>query len=324
MEVYSPVIGGSPASTVRLLPTPDRARGYQLFYPDLDTYLADQQRLLQDGRFSSLEGQAARPVDDSGWEFFVDAAAYYDAAQPPDDAALLAGLGFDPGRTIVTEYDYLDWVNRLAPAVEFLKQIGAWTLPHPWLNLFLPASRTGDLVAGVRRRQGPLRPAARPHPRPGHLPLTGRCPRPYPVPRCRYQSSPARVKPSSMSPVRSSALRSVVGHQRISAASSGSLGLRSRVPAWAWTTWERWSANPGVVDSEQSRRAERTRQPVSSCTSRTAAASGSSPGSTRPAGSSHPHRPVMNRCRQISSTSPAALVTTAPAPWFGTRTTWCS
>src|SRR5262249_30362016 len=86
-------------ATVRLLPAPDRARSYQLFYSDLDTYLADQQRLLQDGRFSSLEGQVARTADDSGWEFFVDAAAYHDAAQPPDDAALLAGLGFDPGRT---------------------------------------------------------------------------------------------------------------------------------------------------------------------------------------------------------------------------------
>jgi FAD/FMN-containing dehydrogenase len=154
-QLFNAVLGGLGQfaiivrATVRLLPAPDKARGYQLFYSDLDTYLADQRLLLQDGRFSSLEGQVARTVDDSAWEFFVDAAAYYDAAHPPDDAALLAGLGFGPGRTIITEYDYLDWLNRLAPAIEFLKQIGAWTLPHPWLNLFLPASRTRDLVAGV-------------------------------------------------------------------------------------------------------------------------------------------------------------------------------
>jgi cytokinin dehydrogenase len=134
---------------IPLVRAPERARGYQLFYADLGTYLADQRRLLRDGRFSSLEGQAARTAADSGWEFFVDAAAYYDTPRPPDDAALLAGLRFDPARTVVTEYTYLDWVNRLAPTIAFLKQVGAWGLPHPWLDVFLPASRTEAVVGRV-------------------------------------------------------------------------------------------------------------------------------------------------------------------------------
>jgi cytokinin dehydrogenase len=132
--------------TVALRPAPAAARGYQLFYTDLDTYLADQQRLLADRRFSSLEGQAVRNAADTGWEFFVDAAAYHDGT-PPDDAAITRGLRFDAARTIVTDYTYLDWVNRLKPTVDFLKQIGAWTLPHPWIDVFLPASRTRDIVA---------------------------------------------------------------------------------------------------------------------------------------------------------------------------------
>jgi cytokinin dehydrogenase len=136
-------------ATIPLLPAPERARGYQLFYADLGAYLRDQRRLLGDGRFSSLEGQAAPRTDGGGWEFFVDAAAYYNSPRPPDDAALLAGLSFDPARTIVLEYSYLDWVNRLAPTIEFLKQIGAWGFPHPWLDVFLPASRAQRLVAGV-------------------------------------------------------------------------------------------------------------------------------------------------------------------------------
>lgn len=136
-------------ATIPLVPAPEKARGYQLFYSELDTYLGDQRRLLAEGRFSSLQGQVARTADDSGWELFIDAAAYYSSPHRPDDAALLAGLSFDPARTIITEYGYLDWVNRLAPTVELLKQIGAWSLPHPWLDVFLPASHTQRLVAGV-------------------------------------------------------------------------------------------------------------------------------------------------------------------------------
>ena len=47
-------------ATIRLVPAPTHARTYQLFYPDLDTYLADQRRALAEGRFTSLEGQVQR------------------------------------------------------------------------------------------------------------------------------------------------------------------------------------------------------------------------------------------------------------------------
>jgi cytokinin dehydrogenase len=145
-------------ATLALVPAPTHARGYQLFYADLDTYLGDQRRLLAGGRFSSLEGQVTRTADDTGWEFFVDAAAYHDAAYRdaahphggrPDDAALLRGLRFDPARTVITDYDYPAWLDRLAPVVAQLKQLGVWGLPHPWLDVFLPASRTGQVVARV-------------------------------------------------------------------------------------------------------------------------------------------------------------------------------
>jgi cytokinin dehydrogenase len=167
-QLFDAVLGGLGQvgilvrATIRLIPAPASARGYQLYYPDLGTYLGDQRQLLADGRFSSLQGQAV-PAAGGGWEFFVDAAAYYSAPGAPDDAALLSGLRFDPARTVITDYSYLDWVNRLAPTVDFLKQIGAWYLPHPWINLFLPDSRTEALVADVLSRltladtgQGPV------------------------------------------------------------------------------------------------------------------------------------------------------------------------
>jgi cytokinin dehydrogenase len=136
-------------ATVQLVPAPTNARSFQLYYADLDAYLADQQRLLADGRFSSLEGQAVARADGTGWDFFVEAAAYYTPPDAPDDTALLAGLRFDPSRTVRTEHSYLDWVNRLAPVVAVLEQLGIWFWPHPWLNLFLPASRTSAYVREV-------------------------------------------------------------------------------------------------------------------------------------------------------------------------------
>jgi cytokinin dehydrogenase len=135
-------------ATIKLVPAPAAARGYQLYYSDLDTYLADQRRLLGARRFDSLQGQAIRDAADTRWDYFVDAAAYHDGP-PPDDATITRGLRFDPARTQVTDYTYLEWVNRLAPTVEFLKQIGAWTLPHPWIDVFLPDSRTRQVVAAT-------------------------------------------------------------------------------------------------------------------------------------------------------------------------------
>jgi cytokinin dehydrogenase len=136
------------AATIRLVPAPTHARNYQLHYTDLGTYLADQTLLAADGRFSSLEGQA-EPTEAGGWDYFIDATAYYTDGAEPDDAALLAGLRFDPARTEITEYAFIDWVNRLAPTVELLKQLGVWDLPHPWINLFLPASRVQAWVQPV-------------------------------------------------------------------------------------------------------------------------------------------------------------------------------
>jgi FAD/FMN-containing dehydrogenase len=47
---------------------------------------------------------------------------------------------------VTTDYTYADWIDRLRPTVEFLKSIGAWYLPHPWLDMFLPAGAAARVV----------------------------------------------------------------------------------------------------------------------------------------------------------------------------------
>ncbi|NOK67885.1 MAG: FAD-binding protein, partial [Chloroflexi bacterium AL-N10] len=63
----------------------------------------------------------------------------------------------------IEDRTYFDFLNRLAPTVEFLKSIGAWFLPHPWSDVFVPGSEVdqyvGDIAANLTLEdtgQGPV------------------------------------------------------------------------------------------------------------------------------------------------------------------------
>jgi cytokinin dehydrogenase len=136
-------------ATLALLPAPSSVRHYTLFYPSFDALAADQRRVLADGRFSFLEGEAQAPPDGSpGWQFFLEAGAYYDSA-PPDDEALIGDLSYERGTQQIDDLGYFDFLNRLAPAVAFLESTGEWFDPHPWWNVFLPGSVSDAFVTSV-------------------------------------------------------------------------------------------------------------------------------------------------------------------------------
>ncbi len=130
---------------VRLVDVPAMARTYSAVYPSAASLTADQVTLIQDGRFDYVEG-AAFPDGAGGWLFALEAVKYFDLAAPPDDTAMLAGLSFLPGSQSSSDASYFDFANRLAPTVAFLKSIGVWSLPHPWLNLFLPGGQAAAFV----------------------------------------------------------------------------------------------------------------------------------------------------------------------------------
>jgi hypothetical protein len=132
-------------AVVRLIPAEQRARVFTLPYRDLATFTADQRRLAADERFSYVEGQIV-PAADGGWSYVIEAARFYTPPAAPDHSRLLAGLSYARGGETVEDKTYFDFVNRLAPTVEFLKSIGVWGLPHPWVDLFLPDSETNRYV----------------------------------------------------------------------------------------------------------------------------------------------------------------------------------
>ncbi|MFE7171683.1 FAD-binding protein [Streptomyces sp. NPDC057616] len=136
---------------LRLVRAPQTVRHYLLPYDDLETFLDDQRLLVEEGRFAYVEGQVAA---DAGGVFRVptlEAASYGPpAGPPPDDAVLLRGLRHNASGVQRTDRPYYDFLDRIAPSVEALKQAGLWTYAHPWLNLLLPgrhvAAVAGELL----------------------------------------------------------------------------------------------------------------------------------------------------------------------------------
>jgi FAD/FMN-containing dehydrogenase len=131
---------------LKLIAAQASARVYRLSYDDLQSFLDDQRIALEDERFDYLEGQISL-LPDGGSSFMLEAASYYTSPDAPDDAALLAGL--TPLASVVEEHTYFDWSNRLAGFVAFLQSTGAWDLPHPWLDLFLPDQAAEEFIGAA-------------------------------------------------------------------------------------------------------------------------------------------------------------------------------
>jgi FAD/FMN-containing dehydrogenase len=136
------------AATLRLLPAPARARCYRLYYQDLGSYLADQRLLVAgEGRFDYLEGQIV--PGPGGWRCLLEVAVYYTPPSTPDDGDLLAGLAHDRADEEIEDLGYRDFQHRLAPGEAMLRATGEWLHPHAWLNVWLPAPTTAQVVSEV-------------------------------------------------------------------------------------------------------------------------------------------------------------------------------
>lgn len=133
---------------VRLREVPPMVRVYRLIYRDVGRFTADQEMLVRAELFDYIEGEVIE-ADGGGWCFRLEAAKYFAPGSPPDDGRMLHRLSFERGSELIEDQRYLDFILRLDPVVDGLKEIGAWSLPHPWLNLFLPAHVTPWLVHRV-------------------------------------------------------------------------------------------------------------------------------------------------------------------------------
>ncbi|HTJ67451.1 MAG TPA: FAD-binding protein [Actinospica sp.] len=141
-DVFEGVLGGLgqfgviTSASIALVPAPQMARQYTVSYPTVSALTADQAKVVGDGRFNWLEGLLS-PATPSGWTYALEGAVYYETSTPPDDASILAGLGYT-GTPEIEDFTYVDFVNQLASAITYLESTGEWYDPHPWINVFLP------------------------------------------------------------------------------------------------------------------------------------------------------------------------------------------
>ncbi|MFH9352417.1 FAD-binding protein [Kitasatospora sp. NPDC017646] len=148
-ELFEAVLaGGGQAgiivrATLALVPARERSTVFTLAYDDLDAYLADQAKVLADGRFDLQVGNVVRSADGQRWRYTAELVAYGDAGHPVDREKLLAGLNPVAGETSVVEQGWREYAFRVDAYAGYLRAAGFWGLPKPWLSLFLPASTAG-------------------------------------------------------------------------------------------------------------------------------------------------------------------------------------
>ncbi|XP_040381363.1 cytokinin dehydrogenase 10-like [Oryza brachyantha] len=169
---------------IGLEPAPKRVKWVRLAYSDAHAFTADQELLVSkrpDGGcgFDYVEGQvllnrtltesrrsssffsasdlarlAALAVDTGSVAiYYIEGAVYYDdvTAVSVDQKleAVLEELSFVPGMVFVRDASYEEFLDRVGREEQNLRSAGAWDVPHPWLNLFVPGSRIADFDAGV-------------------------------------------------------------------------------------------------------------------------------------------------------------------------------
>lgn len=117
-------------ATLRLAGARERVRRREIDHATVSAAAAEQLRYVEEGRYDFVQGQVR--YGESRRRVFVETATYYTPPSTPD------GDGQD--------LPYLDFQHRLDAAEVLLTRTGAWSLPHPWWNCFLPVSTAVDFL----------------------------------------------------------------------------------------------------------------------------------------------------------------------------------
>jgi cytokinin dehydrogenase len=139
-------------ATLRLVPAPTNVRLYDLIYPDLTTLLGDITTLMDDERFDQMESFVI-PTGPGQWLYLLEAIGFHTDAGPPDDVALLTGLGHVPDQTIIADLEFLDWSSRVPTNLP--------TRPNPWCDLLVPMSGAATFLEEVQATIAPIVPGDR-------------------------------------------------------------------------------------------------------------------------------------------------------------------
>jgi FAD/FMN-containing dehydrogenase len=141
-------------ATLRLMPAPTHVRFYDLGYADLGTQIQDVRKGIEPGRFDGVGG-AMLPAPGGGWIHRLGGFVYFSGPAQPDNARVLDGLSYQRGTEQIVDLPYIAWVNRLVGPLAEAQKLGYFDCPHPWCDLFVPASKLEAFVTQVLSEVSP-------------------------------------------------------------------------------------------------------------------------------------------------------------------------
>jgi FAD/FMN-containing dehydrogenase len=125
------------AAELELVAAPARVTVHDLRYAGPEALLADQRRLADERSFDHLCGAIVAEAP-GRYVFSLTAAIAEDAGA---GRGSLAGLSCIAGAGGSRTQPYRDFTRRVEAYLGGLRQLGVADLPHPWVDLFVPASR---------------------------------------------------------------------------------------------------------------------------------------------------------------------------------------
>jgi cytokinin dehydrogenase len=137
---------------LRLIKAPEQVVVHNLEYAGVTEFLADQERLAEDERCDYLLGSLVPRGGD--WALSLEAVSYV-AAGRGHEPGLLTGLEDIANRRQCREQPFEEYANRLDAMVVAMRQSGTWSGRHPWMDLFVSAKSTPELLEHAIRTLDP-------------------------------------------------------------------------------------------------------------------------------------------------------------------------
>jgi FAD/FMN-containing dehydrogenase len=136
-------------AVVELIPAMPLVRVYQSPYADNATFFRDLRTLINRGELDEAFNIGI-PNGSGGFMYQLNAAKYFNPANPPADAHLFRNLSINPSSVISQDVPYLNYILRVDGAIDFFTQIGLWFgVLHPWFDIFLPNETVEQYVGAV-------------------------------------------------------------------------------------------------------------------------------------------------------------------------------
>ena len=134
------------------------ARIYNPVYFDTATFFRDLRTLIDRGELNEIYNIWVPGPSPTGFLAVLQLAAYFDPADPPDDAWLLRGLSMPPEAVPRRDSTYLDWILSVDVLVDSFRTAFQWDrLIKPWFDVWLPEETVEPYVTGVLPTLDPAR-----------------------------------------------------------------------------------------------------------------------------------------------------------------------